>query len=317
MPETKYRRLREEDRHVIYRMSKAGKSQEEIAEAIGFSQSAVSRELSRNRGLRGYRPAQAERLSQERRACKSSRPRSIRGEVQEQVIKRLRLKHSPEQICGAMRLEGYGPSHETIYRYIMDDKKRGGRLYLNLRINGKRRYRHRSKASREKIPNRVGIEKRPASVRSRARYGDWEADLIAGSGGSGYLLSLYERKSRMGKIARLQSKGSEEVCGEIVALLQGLKARTITYDNGLEFARHEQVSRELGSKGFFCQPYHSWEKGGVENFNGLVRQYIPKGSDLGAWTAKMLQSVEDEINQRPRKVHGFRPPSAFAAHIAA
>ena len=317
MPKTNYRRLREEDRHVIQRMRKAGKTQKEIAEALGFCQSSVCRELSRNRGGRGYRAKQAEDFAAERRKLKKTRAPAIHGEVEEEVLKRLELKRSPDQVSSAMRLEGFGPSRETIYQYVLRDKRNGGSLHLNLRINGKRRYRRRSKSSREKIPNRVGIELRPASVANRSRYGDWEVDLIVGSGGSGYLLSLYERKSRTGLLMKLSSKGAEETAAGIVSMLEGFKVRSLTYDNGLEFARHEEVSARLGSKAYFCQPYHSWEKGGVENFNGLVRQYMPKKSDFGNYDHAAVAAIEQEINQRPKKVLGFRTPASLRSKIAA
>ena len=146
MPKT-HRRLRSEDRGVIYRMNQAGKSQREIAEAIGFSQGTVSKELSRNRGLRGYRPVQAQKLSEGRRDGKRARGRVLEGEVLMEVERRLRLRHSPEQISGALDAEGVAKvSHETIYHHVREDRKAGGKLFQFLRINGKRRYRRRAKA---------------------------------------------------------------------------------------------------------------------------------------------------------------------------
>lgn len=305
-----YRHLREEDRGVIYRMNKAGKGQDEIAEAIGFSQGTVSKELKRNRGQRGYRPGQAQQKADERKQAKPSRPRVITGSLEQEVDERLERKHSPEQISGALRLEGVRVSHETIYSHIARDKAVGGTLYKNLRINGKRRYRRRVKAGRVgKITGRVGIEDRPKAVDARSRHGDWEVDLIEGSKGSGFLLSLYERKTRLGKLVHLPDKGSEGTARSIIKTLEGYKVRTLTYDNGLEFSRHAEISHALNAKAYFCAPYHSWEKGGVENFNGLVRQYFPKGSSFEAITPQKLQRVEDDLNQRPRKTLGFRKPS--------
>lgn len=299
-------------------MNKAGKGQEEIAEAIGFSQGTVSKELSRNRGQRGYRPGQAQKKADERKESKRSRPRLVTGCLKEEIDGRLERKHSPEQISGALRLEGVEISHETIYSHITRDKAAGGTLYKNLRINGKRRYRRRAKAGRVgKITGRVGIEERPKVVDARGRHGDWEADLIEGSKGSGFLLSLYERKARLGKLIHLPDKGSEGTARAIVETLEGYKVETITYDNGLEFSRHVEISLALDAEGYFCAPYHSWEKGGVENFNGLVRQYFPKGSSFEGITPEELQRVEDEINQRPRKTLGFRSPSDHEHKLAA
>ena len=242
----------------------------------------------------------------------------VTGSLEEEVDGRLERKHSPEQISGALRLEGTRVSHETIYSHITRDKAGGGTLYKNLRINGKRRYRRRAKAGRiGKITGRVGIEERPKVVDARSRHGDWEVDLIEGSKGSGFLLSLYERKTRLGKLIHLPDKGSEGTARAIIETLEGYKVRTLTYDNGLEFSRHAEISRVLNAGGYFCAPYHSWEKGGVENFNGLVRQYFPKGSSFETITPKELQRVEDEINQRPRKTLGYSSPADHEHKLAA
>ena len=314
----------------------------EIAEAIGFSQGTVSKEVSRNRGMRGYRPAQAQKLSERRRDGKRPRGRALEGDVLLEVERRLRLRHSPEQISGALDVEGIAKvSHETIYRHVREDRKAGGQLFQRLRINGKRRYRRRAKAGRyNKIPGRIGIEERPASVENRTRYGDWEVDLIEGRKGTGYLLSMYERKTMTGLLHRLNTKAAKETSEGIVAALEGLRVRTLTYDNGAEFSRHREVSAALGAKGYFCNAYHSWEKGGVEpkrsedgqerkrracrvrrkehqNFNGLVRQYYPKGSSFEGITPEGLREVESAINDRPRKTLGFTSPSQHKNKIAA
>jgi IS30 family transposase len=312
------RHLREEDREVIHRMNKAGKTQCEIAQAIGFSQGSVSKELKRNKGQKGYRAKQAHQKAMQRKKEKNSRERVIQGEIKEIVEKRLKRKHSPEQISGRLRPYGIQVSHETIYKYIVEDKAAGGTLYKHLRINGKRRYRRRVKVGRTgKIIGRVGLDQRPTIVDQRRRFGDWEVDLIEGIRGSGFLLSLYERKSRLGKLVYLQAKGAESTARAIIGALKDYKVKTLTYDNGLEFARHADVSKELKAQGYFCAPYHSWEKGGVENFNGLVRQYFPKGSDFRLISRSELKRVEEEINQRPRKTLGYRSPSSLVEKLAA
>lgn len=314
----KYHRLCAEDRKVIANMKQAGKKQIEIAQAIGFSQSVISKELSRNHGKRGYRPAQAERLAKERKSGKRTRPKVMDGIIKDEVDSRLRRKHSPDQVSKALALRDLKVSHETIYQYLASDRKAGGVLSLNLRINGKRRYRRRSKIGRgEKIPNRVDIEERPMIISGRNRYGDWEADLIQGAGGSGFLLSVYERKSRVGKLYLLPNKSSAETMKGIVSVLNGLKVHSITYDNGLEFAMHELINELLECNSYFCKPYRSWEKGGVENYNGLVRQYFPKGHDFTTITRERLQEVEEEINHRPRNILAYRSPNDLLDHLIA
>jgi len=313
---TSIRHLREEDRKIIYRMIKEKKSQPEIARMLGFSQGAICKELKRNVGLRGYRPKQAQAMALERRNSKQPRRRVISGSLEDQVIVRLESKHSPEQISGALALAGQHVSTSSIYNHVYRDKKAGGDLHRNLRINGRRRYRFRNKTGRVKIPNRRDISERPPVVERRTRYGDWEADLIEGARGTGYILSLYERKSRFGKLIKLQSKTSEETSLAIIKSLKKHQVKTITYDNGLEFSRHEAVSKALDAEGYFCKPFSSWEKGGVENYNGLVRQYYPKGIDLRKVNQQAINIVESEINARPRKLLGYKTAAQHAYKIA-
>ena len=311
-----YNHLCEEERNVIYRMNKAKKGQQEIADAIGTTQPTISKELSRNRGQRGYRAKQAHQKATKRKNAKCSRPHVIVGEIEKEVVERLNRKHSPKQISGKLRKSGVSVSAEAIYQFIFKDKREGGLLYMNLRINGKRRYRRRAKNKRKgKILNRVGIEKRPKALELRARYGDWEVDLIEGTKGSGFMLSLYERKSHLGLLVHMKTKGAKSTAKAIIKALRGYRVRTLTYDNGLEFANHEEVSKALGSKAYFCNPYHSWEKGGVENYNGLVRQYYPKGSSFSEIDIRELARNEKEINERPRETLGFKSPSELLYHL--
>jgi IS30 family transposase len=297
-------------------MNKAQKSQQEIADAIGSTQPTISKELSRNRGQRGYRAKQAQEKATNRMEDKRSRPWVIVGEIQKEVVERLNRKHSPKQISGKLAKSSVFVSAETIYQFIFEDKRKGGELYKDLRINGKRRYRRRAKNKRKgKILNRVGIEKRPKALELRVRYGDWEVDLIEGSKGSGFFLSLYERKSHTGLLVYMKTKGAKSTAKAIIRVLRGYRVRTLTYDNGLEFANHEEVSKALGSKAYFCNPYHSWEKGGVENYNGLVRQYYPKGSSFSEVDIQELARVEKEINERPRETLMFKSPSELGYHL--
>ena len=253
-----------------------------------------------------------------RKRGKRTRPKVMVGIIRDEVEARLRIRHSPDQISKSLAIQDLKVSHETIYQHIADDRKAGGGLALNLRINGRRRYRRRSKIGRgEKIPNRVDIDERPAVVSGRKRYGDWEADLIAGAAGSGFLLSVYERKSRIGRLHPLPDKSSEETMKGIVTVLHGLKVSSITYDNGLEFALHELVNELLECESYFCKPYRSWEKGGVENYNGLVRQYFPKGHDFSTITPERLLEVQEEINHRPRNVLAYQSPNDLLDHLRA
>lgn len=314
---TKYRRLCQEDRSIIQSLRKEGFSQAFIADVLGVSQSTISRELGRNTGCRGYRSRQAHILAGERKG-RQRKGYKIQGAVSDEVDARLRLRHSPEQISGAMGREGLdAPSHESIYQYIAQDKATGGVLYTFLRINGKRRYRRRIKGSRSKIPGRIDITQRPPSVELRRYFGDWEADLIEGRKGTGFVLTLVERKSRLTIFQKLPDKKAPTVTEAIIRRLCPLKVRTLTFDNGLEFAGHLEATRSLGARGYFCAPYHSWEKGLVENHNGLFRQYHPKGSSFEAIGQASLRNIEIEINQRPRKCLDFRCPMDYLNKIIA
>ena len=315
-----YRHLCRAEREVIGRMMQEGKSQAEVAQTLGKSQSTISRELKRNSSSWGYYPDQAERRARKRKKAKPVRRSMITGFVKAEIIRRLHRNQTPELISGAMRAVHHFPSHETIYQFIARDKLAGGDLWKLLPINRKRKYQRRSKVCRRgglQIPNRVSIEERPEVVNLRQRYGDWEVDLISGYNRSGYILSLYERKSRLGKLYKLESKHSEATALAIIEVLSGYKVRTLTFDNGLEFAQHETVSVALGAKGYFCAPYHSWEKGGVENFNRLVRYYYPKRTCFKAITQTDLDRIEIELNERPRKVLGFNPPIKYKNQLAA
>jgi IS30 family transposase len=317
MKPTQYRRLRQEHRDIICRLRKQGMSQSGIADVVGFNQSTISREITRNSGARGYRPKQAGVRAESRKATQR-RPAKIRGEVAVAVEASLRRRHSPEQITGFYRRTGFDiPCHETIYRYVARDKAAGGKLYTYLRITAKRRYRRRVKGQRSKIVGRIGLEERPASVDQRLYFGDWEADLVEGSKGTGYVLTLVDRKSRYTLFSKLPDKTKATVSEAIVLKLRGMKTRTLTFDNGLEFSGHLEVARELGAKSYFCAPYHSWEKGLVENHNGLLRQYYKKGSSFEQVSEMGLQEVEDEINQRPRKTLAFFAPIDYRINLIA
>jgi IS30 family transposase len=306
-----YHQLTEGERNQIYALKQALVSKREIAEHLGRSPSTISRELRRNRGLRGYRPQQAHRKAQERHH--RPRRRKMMPGVIEWIEHKLKEDYSPEQISGTMRSSiGIRVSHERIYQHIWSDKRQGGDLYRKLRIAGtkKRRKRYGEKDWRGKIPNRVDIDQRPAIVEEKSRTGDWEADLVSGVRHRGFLVSLVERKSKYTLIGRVRNKTSEEVRAEIERLLAPYKDKvwTITYDNGREFSEHDLVNEHLECRSYFAKPYHSWERGLNENTNGLIRQYFPKGSDLREAGEEDVVFVMNRLNNRPRNTLAFQTP---------
>jgi IS30 family transposase len=303
-----------EERIIIETLLKEGYSEKDAALRIGRDRRTVEREVDRNSGAVGYRANEAQRLATARR--KRPRYKKCTKEVLQHVRRRLRKKHSPEQISETMEADtGVKISFRRIYDFIAEDKASDGSLYKELRIaNGRPRRpkKQRGDAGCKYIPNRVDIEFRPQIVNSRRRFGDWEADLVCGVHHQGFLVTLVERKSRLTLIGHVKFKTAKAVSMEIIRLLLPHKKRvhTITYDNGREFCYHEIINKKLKCKSYFAKPYHSWERGTNENTNGLIRQYLPKGSDLRKVQQEQLTRIMNGLNTRPRKVLSYRTPEA-------
>jgi IS30 family transposase len=311
-----YRQLTEEDRIEIYAMKQAGKQQNQIAAVLGVSSSTVSRELTRNTGLRGYRPKQAHQKMLRRRFT-ARKAVKMTPETVDYIESRLRQEHSPEQIAQRMKVdpawEGPVVSHERIYQHIWQEKAWGGTLYKHLRIGGtkQRRKRRNSRDLRGTIKNRVGIEQRPPIVNRKIRIGDWEGDTVVGKNHQGALVTLVDRKSKLTLLGKVDRSTAEAVEQTIITLMERLPRRsyTLTVDNGQEFSSHESIARRLEINVFFADPYRAWQRGLNENTNGLIRQYVPKGSDIRTLTAKQIKHIMDRLNNRPRKSLGFLTPN--------
>jgi IS30 family transposase len=304
-----YTQLTREERYQIYVLKQADHRQSEIARILGRDKGTISRELQRNRGLRGYRPRQAHRLALERRVAKL-RPR-FSGVVWRQVEDLIRQDWSPEQVSGRLEIEhGTRISHEHIYQYIYADKRWGGDLHLHLRCQKKRRKRYGSYDRRSVIPNQVSIDERPGIVDAKRRFGDWEGDTVIGRRHRGALVTLVERKSLYTVIGAVCRNTAEAVREAIVEGLTPYKDRvhTLTYDNGREFTNHERIAADLSARTYFAHPYASWERGVNENTNGLIRQYFPKVRELTAVAREEIEHAMNRLNHRPRKTLGFRTP---------
>ena len=276
-----YTQLTQEERYQIYALLKAGHSQSEIATLLGRHKSTISRELRRNTGGRGYRPAQAQHL------CEVRRQEKIKLRIDERqwcwVRRLLRLDWSPEQIHLWLSAEkDIRISHEWIYQFVYADKAQGGVLYQHLRCKKQRRKRYGTYNRRGQLVNRVSIDERPAIVEERGRLGDWEIDTIIGRNHKQAIVSLTERRSQLSLIQKVERKTADSVEVAIVSLLRPISDRvyTLTSDNGKEFANHESIAKKLKAKFYFAHPYASWERGLNENTNGLIRQYFPKDRDF-------------------------------------
>jgi IS30 family transposase len=280
-----------------------------IARAIEVHRSTIGRELDRNTGGGGYRAKQAHEKALGRRA--KAKPR-IAAATWQMVEEKLGEDWSPEQVAGWLKhRRGLQISHERIYQYILADKQAGGELYTHLRCRKKRRKRYGKQEYRGKLPNRVGIEARPALVEQRERLGDWEVDTLVGKGRWGVLLSLVERKSRFTLMQRVDQRLAELVSQAMISLLDPLagSVHTITGDNGKEFANHVQIAEALQATFYFAHPYAAWERGTNENTNGLIRQYFPKKTDFSQLIPEQVLAVANKLNQRPRKCLDYYSPA--------
>jgi len=306
-----YKHLSLADRHYIEIERKMGTSANKIAEALERSQSTISREIARNCGQRGYRHQQADRMALERHEIK---PKSIKmtDSIKQIINERIEQDWSPEQIAGRLKEDGViSLHHETIYQYILNDKRAGGVLYKHLRHQNKTyRKRYGSAHNRTGIPNRVDIDQRPEAANERSRIGDWEADTVIGHNHKGVITTLDERVTKLRLALPTGSKAAAPVAAAISYLLNPIKnfVKTITFDNGKEFVMHQWIANYLSCDTYFAKPYHSWERGQNENANGLLRQYFPKAMELIDVTGEEVFKAVDKLNSRPRKCLGFKTP---------
>lgn len=305
----KYHQLALEQRYMIYTLKQEGYSQRRIAEVVGAHKSTISRELRRNIRQRGYRPDMAHCLAMARRRM-PRKPAVLTPRVRHQLSYYIRKKWSPEQISGWLDRHGkLSISHETIYKFIHEDRAKGGCLYKHLRRQKKYR-RHRFGLNRAPILDRVSIDERPAIVDQKSRIGDWEIDTIFSSEGRSALVTMVERVSKYCVLGKVAAKNARSVAQCIVPLLAPLKKKvlTITADNGPEFATHKLIARKLKIDFYFAHPYKAWERGLNENTNGIIRQYLPKGISFKDLTREQVFDIMKELNHRPRKTLEFRTP---------
>jgi IS30 family transposase len=311
-----YTHLTQEERYQIHAYKKAEFTNKEISHELGRHVSTIKRELLRNTGLKGYRPQQAHCHAQNRHQIKP-KPIKMTALMIKRIKKDLEQQWSPEQIQGRLLDESRDAvCPATIYHFIKQDKVAGGVLYKNLR-HKKYKTRTGSPDTRGQICNRISIEERPAIVDEKVRIGDWEADTVIGKGHKGVLVTLSERVSKLNLIAHVPTKHAHVVTEAIIAMLKPYikELQTITFDNGKEFAYHEKIAEALDVDTYFAHPYRSWERGLNENHNGLIRQYLPKGQPLDRVTKKQVIDIQTRLNQRPRKLLGFKTPEEVYAKM--
>jgi IS30 family transposase len=322
-----YKQLSQSERENIANLLSEGHSLGDIAKELGRNKSTISRELARNSAPQHqrYTPCRAHARACDRKTTANTHERLKNDFIRQYVKDGLEKGWSPEQISGRIRIDypGYSINHEAIYQYIYHPRNphRLEMIHLLRRAYKKRKTKGIGRKERKtKIPNRIPIDARPQSVENRRRYGHWEGDSLISRKSKAALNTLAERKSRLALITKLPRKGAAETNKAIISRLKKLPAngrQTLTLDNGTENAKHEQLSARLGIKCYFAHPYSSWERGTNENINGLIRWYLPKGTDFSKITPEQIARIEYLLNSRPRKCLGYKTPLEVAASSVA
>lgn len=318
--QSSYQQLRPEERVVLSSMKLQGASIRSIARVLNRPPSTVSRELLRNGSEAGYDALQAQaRQAQRRRASRPAAKLESRGLLWGVVVTMLAWRWSPQQIAATLRRvypnqPEHQVSHETIYTAIYAHAK--GELRQDLiaclrQGQSTRRPRRRGQDRRGQIPDMVSIHLRPPPIEDRQVPGHWEGDLIKGAGNRSSVGVLVERSSRLVLLARMESATAEAALAAFTVKLRSIAEplrQSLTYDQGREMARHADLARATGVRVYFCDPHSPWQRGTCENTNGLLRQYLPKGTDLSVYSQAELDAIADSLNTRPRATHQWRTP---------
>jgi len=307
-----YKHLTPYERDILVIGINKGHTLNSIAEKLGRHRSTLKRELDRNFGPRRYRPHKAHEraLKRHHEAHKKERLKSnaLRHDVEALLMK----GWSPEIISGRLNKKGKHPpiSHEAIYQWIYQEATH---LIEYLVRHHKERFpKHYSrKHQKTHIPQRIPIDERPQYVEGRKQPGHWEADQIVGKGPEA-LQVIVERKARFTCLQKTPDKTAESSLNALTKMFSRVPEnliKTITYDNGVENVKHQELNDKLGTRSFFCAPYHSWEKASVENRNGVVRRFIPKGTDLSTMSDSQIRAIQNWLNDRPMKCLDFETPA--------
>lgn len=289
-------------------------SHRSIAESLCCSQSSISREIKRNSVLNIYDPRQAKVKARVRRRYSKYQGMKVRTHpaLQSFIICHLQVGWTPEEIAGRLKTSRNDLpyiSAKGIYKWLYSVY---GQQYCSLLCSQQMKPRkHREKAQRSMIPNRIGIEERPEEANKRSGYGHAETDtMVSGKRHDSRhaLAVLHERKARYVRLRKIPNMKPRSMTGALKKMAKDLTLQTITYDNGIENRDHETVAKALKIKTYFCNPYHSWEKGGVENTIGRIRRYIPKGADLADYSDRDIAKIEHWLNHTPRKCLNWKTP---------
>jgi IS30 family transposase len=305
----------------------AGLSIRAIASSLGRAPSTVSRELGRNGGRQSYRPSRAEQAAWDRARRPKPCKLALDPVLREHVAEGLRLKWSPEQITGWLKVEfpddpELRVSHETIYLSLFVQSKGLLRKELSKELRSGRGVRRAGRISvhghgQGKIVDALHISERPAEAEDRAVPGHWEGDMVSGAANT-HIATLVERTSRFVMLVRLENKTTDCVIAALTAKVQELPEqlkRSLTWDRGLEMAKHKDFTVDTGVTVYFCDPKSPWQRGTNENTNGLLRQYLPHGTNMRQFSQEQLDEIAASLNGRPRKTLGFVTPSAKLSEV--
>jgi IS30 family transposase len=309
----KYRQLTSGERYALAALKRQGYSKAAMARVLGRHPSTIGRELRRNERSGGaYVAFVAEQMCRARRS-RSRRNRRFGPEEWAHVVAGLLEQWSPEQIAGRLgRTGALRISHETIYRYVWEDRRRGGLLYRHLRgAQKKRRKRYGRYDSRGRLAGKRMIAERPPGAENRSRVGHLEGDTMLGSSDKHCVLTLVDRRTGYLLLGKLEARTTEATNRRATALIRRTqrRVRTVTVDNGTEFHGYKAIEAATGARFYFATPHHSWERGTCENTNGLLRQYLPKKKSLARVTQVDCNRIARRLNDRPRKRLDYLTPA--------
>ena len=314
-----YHHLTPLERKSIDSMLAMNFTQTKMAKVLSRNQSTLSRELKRYRERDGhYNPHTGNVMYHKHRERLPVKGKIDNAKLMAIVSEKLKEKWAPEQVSGWLREEKHPQdkamwvSHETIYRYVRQDRAKGGQLYKHLRHSRKRfSNRVQARSSMGKIKDRVSIEERPAIVDEQARIGDWEGDTVVGKAQQGAFATLVERKTLFLVAHTMDDRKAASLNEAVLTAMKHIprqKMQTLTLDNGSEFTHFKVLEEALGMKVYFAHPYRAWERAINENTNGLIRQYLPKKTSFADLTQQQLDEIVDQLNNRPRKKLNYRTP---------
>jgi|TARA_B110000503_G_scaffold87865_1_gene133320 transposase, IS30 family len=319
-----HKKLNQEERFYISKRIQAGDNKRQIATDLKRSPSTILREIARNQdstttiysGLVATEKAQLRQKNANRKVAVIT---IISSKAYYTILEELQKRSSPEQISAILSNElGEPISYQAIYNYIMHDKANGGKLYLFLRRKG-RGYRYAKKSAKVVINGKKSIELRPLKLLLLQSFGHWEIDTIFGKDQKSYLLTLVEMRTKYTIIRKIANKEASTVKAEMDKIIAetGIIIKTMTSDNGGEFAAHAEISKLYNFDWFFCHPFCSGERGLNENTNGLIRDFLPKGTDFNLISDEEILEIQNILNNRPRKALQFkRPVYVFVEHWA-